>query len=168
MQTLSGAVFDEDGNTILVDTQRYDLVLDLVEQTDHSIVFYNWKHQSRYMAEQASKRGITYEVIDGSRTNKERADIVQKFQDGHYRTLFLQVQAASHGLTLTRATHTIWASPTYLADYYLQANGRVFRIGQKDRTVTVHVEAEKTIEKKVYKALNSKLSSIDLLTEALS
>lgn len=168
LQTLSGSVFNEDGDPILVDKQRYDLVLDLVESTEHSIVFFNWRHQSKYMQDCAKYRGVSFETIDGSRSNKERAEIVQNFQDGKYQTLFLQVQAASHGLTLTRADTTIWASPTYLADYYEQANARVFRIGQKKRTFTIHVEAEGTVEKKVYSALQDKLRSIDLLTEALT
>ena len=167
LQIASGAVYDSTGNAHLVDTQRYDLVLDIADNTQYSVVFYNWKSQREHMMAAAQKRGISATFIDGSVTNNKRRDIVNDFQAGRYRIIFLQVKAASHGLTFTRAYTTIWACPSYLADYYQQANARVYRIGQKHRTLTINIAAENTLDNIVYKKLNGKINDIDLLNEAI-
>ena len=167
LQTLSGAVYDEEGKPHLVDPQRYELIMDLVDQTDHSVVFYNWTSQRLHLMELATKNKVNATFIDGTVNDKERHQRVNDYQAGKYKTIFLQVKAAAHGLTLTRATTTIWSCPTYLADYYIQANARIYRIGQKKRTTVINVEAEGTLEKRVYENLNGKLNSIELLNEAL-
>jgi len=168
LQCCSGAIIDtETGDKHLVDTQRYDLVLDLVDQTPHSVVFYNWKHQREYMTEQAAKRNISYTFIDGTVSFKKREQIINDYQAGKYTTIFLQLKSSSHGLTLTKATHTIWSCPSYLGDYYKQANRRVYRIGQTKRTTVINIEAENTLEKTVYEKLDGKLNAMELLTEVL-
>jgi hypothetical protein len=45
LQIASGAVYENDHKYHLIDTSRYELVMDLVEERKHSIVFYLWKHQ---------------------------------------------------------------------------------------------------------------------------
>lgn len=169
LQSCSGSIIDTaTGKHHLVDTQRYDLVLDLIEQTKHSVVFYNWKHQREYMIENAEKRGISYAFIDGTVIKQgARSKIIDDYQAGKYQTIFLQLKSSSHGLTLTKATHTIWTCPSYLSDYYKQANRRVYRIGQKKRTTVINIEAENTLEETVYKKLNGKLNAMNLLTEIL-
>ena len=168
LQCASGAVYDsETGDKHLVDTQRYDLVLDLIQQTDHSVVFYNWKSQREYMTQQADKRKIVYTFIDGTVSFKARKQIIDDYQAGKYETIFLQLKSSSHGLTLTKATHTIWTCPSYLSDYYKQANRRVYRIGQDKRTTVINIEAEDTLDHVVYEKLDGKLNAMELLTEAL-
>lgn len=168
LQIASGAVYDSEGKPHIVDTQRYDLTLDLVMENKHSVVFYNWTSQKEYMMNIASIRGLNACFIDGSVPVEKRGKLVEDFQAGNYDVIFLQLKAASHGITLTKAFTTIWAGPSYLADHYQQANARVFRIGQKQRCVTINIEAEGTLDAKVYKVLNDKLTSMDLLSEALS
>lgn len=168
LQIASGSVYDTStGTAHLVDTQRYELVLDLVAQTDHAVVFYNWQSQREEMMKLAAQRKLSATFIDGKVSTNERSKRVTEFQNGDYQVIFLQVKAASHGITLTRAATTIWSCPSYLADYYQQANARVYRIGQTQRTITINIEAENTLEQLVYLKLNDKLSSIELLTEAL-
>ena len=167
LQIASGAVYDENGNVHLVDTQRYELVLDIVNNTPHAVVFYNWRSQREFMMDLASKRGIDATFIDGTVNNTKRKERVNDFQAGKYKVIFLQVKAASHGLTLTKAYTTIWSCPSYLADYYQQANARVYRIGQKHRTLTINIEAENTLDGIVYSKLNGKINDIDLLNAAI-
>jgi len=168
LQCASGAVINTETQiNHLIDTQRYDLVLDLVQQTKHSVVFYNWKHQREYMVEQAIKRKITHSYIDGTVSFTKRKTIIDDYQSGKYTTIFLQLKSSSHGLTLTQATHTIWSCPSYLSDYYKQANHRVYRMGQTKRTTIINIEAEDTLDNVVYTKLNTKLNAMELLTEAL-
>jgi SNF2 family DNA or RNA helicase len=169
LQLASGAAYSEAGYAVL-DKTRYELVLDLVEERTHSIVFFNWKHQKEQLVELANKRGITYEVIDGDTPHKRRTQIVEAYQAGHYQTLFLHPATGAHGLTLTRGRTTIWSSPIFQADWLKQGIHRICRGGQTEKTETIFVEANDTLEHRVYERLNDKttrmVSLLDILNEA--
>lgn len=168
LQIASGAVKNtETGISHLVDLQRYELVLDICDDVEHAVVFYNWKSQRDYFLQQSLKRGLSVTHIDGDVKAKDRKTRVADFQDGKYDIIFLQLKSSSHGLTLTKASHTIWSCPSYLADYYSQGNNRVFRIGQTKRTCVINIEAKNTLDEKVYGMLDNKLNAMELLTDEL-
>ncbi len=150
LQIASGAVYDAEGDYHVVDTSRYELIADLVEARKHSIVFFNWVHQRDLLMEEFKKRGITSTLIDGSVSKTRREAAVTDYQAGMYRVLLAHPQSAAHSLTLTRGTSTIWSSPTYNLEHYLQGNRRIYRAGQTQKTETVDVLAEQTIEGHVY------------------
>jgi SNF2 family DNA or RNA helicase len=98
--------------------------------------------------------------------NPDHPEVADEFQTGQYQVLFAHPQSAGHGLTLTKGTATIWASPTYNLEHYLQGLKRVHRIGQKDKTETIVIVAEGTIDEKVWTALQAKnVKMTNLLTE---
>jgi len=72
-------------------------------------------------------------------------------------------------LTLTKGTTTIWASPTYNLEYWLQGNKRIYRAGQTERTETIVLLAQDTIESRVFARMTDKnkrqTSLLDLLQE---
>jgi SNF2 family DNA or RNA helicase len=156
MQIASGAVYDESGNYAEIDTGRYELVADLVQQRGHCVVFFNWKHQRDNLIKEFQNRGITYALIDSSVSDKKRAEAVTLFQKGFYKVLLAHPQSAAHGLTLTRGTSTIWTSPTYNLEHFLQGNKRIYRISQTEPTETIILLAHGTIEEKVYDKLLTK------------
>jgi len=164
LQISSGAVYDEVGNYHLSDTGRYEMITDLVEQRTHSIVFFLWKHQRDELEAEFTRRGITFTTIDADTSDAKRHSSVEHFQQGFFRVLLAHPQSAAHGLTLTRATSTIWASPTYNLEHFLQGNRRIYRAGQTQKTETIVLLAPGTLEEKVYQVLSTKgASQIDLL-----
>jgi SNF2 family DNA or RNA helicase len=167
LQIASGAAYNEDGEYTLVASERYELVIDLVEQRKHSIVFFNWEHQRDELIKEAKKRGLSYAVYDGSVTSDtERAAIVDGFQIGQYRVLFAHPQSAGHGLTLTKGTATIWASPTYNLEHFRQGLKRIYRIGQGEKTETIVIVAEGTRDAMAFGAMANKDARMtDLLAE---
>jgi SNF2 family DNA or RNA helicase len=93
-----------------------------------------------------------------------RTNTVNSFQAGELKFLLCHAQSAGHGLTLTRGIATIWASPTDNAEHYMQANARIWRGGQTQKTETILISAQGTIEEKAYKALTEKVTNMnDLL-----
>lgn len=166
LQVAAGVVYT-DGGVKVLDTGRSELILDLVEKRQHSIVFFNWSHQKEQLAAEAKKRGVTYEIIDGSVPNKRRAEIVEAYQAGFFQTLFLHPKTGAHGLTLTKGTATIWASPIYEPDYLKQGKHRVYRGGQTQPTETILVEALGTVEKKVFDILDGKQEGMESLLSLL-
>lgn len=156
LQVASGAVYDGTGNYQLVDTARYEMVLDMVEARKHSLVIFLWKHQRDLLIAEAEKRGISFAVLDGSSSDRERDEIVKGYQAGIYRVLFGHPKTVAHGYTLTRGTATIWASPTYDLEHFKQGSKRQHRLGQTEKTETIVVVANGTIEEKVYESMLAK------------
>lgn len=157
LQIASGAVYgEEEGKYQAIDTGRYELVADLVEQRRHTVVFFNWTHQRDELIKEFQKRGITYALIDGSVSDKDRKLAVDHFQAGFYRVLLAHPQSAAHGLTLTKGTATVWASPTYNLEHFIQGNKRIYRAGQTQKTETIVVIAPGTVEEQVFQKLSIK------------
>ena len=163
LQIASGTVYDEFGTAINIEDGRYQLISDLVAARSHSLVFFNWRHQADKLEEIFRKEGITCCRIDG--TVKDKAPVVRDFQNGLYQVCLAQPQSAAHGLTLTRATTAIWASPTYNLEHFVQGNRRIYRAGQTRRTETILLTARNTIEEKVYQKLDKKgVRQLDFLS----
>lgn len=153
LQVASGAVYSSPEVYHVVDTERYEMILDMVEQRKHSLVIYLWKHQRDLLVAEAEKRGVRYCVFDGESTDRQRAEMEQGYQAGVYQVMFGHPQTVAHGLTLTKGTATIWASPTYNLEWFVQGSKRQHRIGQKEKTETIIVVAPGTLEEKVYDSM---------------
>lgn len=167
LQIASGAVYDSEGSYHVIDTARYELVADLATECKHSVVFFNWSHQRDMLIEELKKREVTYALIDGSVGRNKRAEAVEAYQAGMYRVLLAHPQSAAHGLTLTRGTRTVWASPTYNLEHWIQGNHRIERAGQTQKTDTANVLAEGTIEEHVYSVMTEKKGKLQDLLEYL-
>ncbi len=168
LQMASGAVYDDESVIRLYDTDRYNLVLDLAEQRAQCVVAFSWRHQRDNLCGLADTRGITYGIIDGSVSQPNRIKVIEQFQAGLIKIIFAHPASAAHGLTLTRGTTTIWASPVYNAEHYIQFNKRIYRIGQKRRTETLLVTAEDTIDVDVALRLMGKVAKMTDLLEMLT
>lgn len=166
LQIASGAVYNGEDDYVLLDSGRYEMILDLIEARTHTVTFFNWKHQRDELVKEAEKRGISFAVYDGSTKDREREQIVADFQAGKLRTIFAHPQSAGHGLTLTRGVATIWASPTYNLEHFAQGWKRVHRIGQTQKTETIMVVAKGTLDERVWEVLQNKEAKMaDLLRE---
>ena len=157
LQIASGAVYGATGeDAVLVDDGRYKMILDLVEERQHSLVFFHWKHQRDALVAEAERRGLSHCVLDGDANDNERTAMVAGYQAGQYRVMFAHPRSAAHGLTLTRGTTTIWSSPTYDLELFEQGSKRQHRMGQTQKTETITVIAPDTIDTRVYEILQGK------------
>jgi len=168
LQLCTGAIYDEQGVVQSVHPDRYELVMQLVQERKNSLVAFNWKHEKQHMTALAEKLGIKYSTIDGDTPAHRRKDIVDRMQAGHLQVVFCHPQSAGHGLTMTKATSVIWASPTYNAEHYQQFNRRIYRAGQTQRTEVIHIAARNTWETEVYEKLQSKLKRMEELLTILN
>lgn len=150
LQVCSGAAYSENGEYVVIDTARYELVADLMEERAHSIAFFLWRHQKEQMILELTKRGMTFAVIDGDTPDHRRAEIVNEFQAGQYQTLLLHPRTGAHGLTLTAADTCFIISPIIEADLMEQGIRRIYRGGQDKVTNIVYICAKGTVEELVY------------------
>lgn len=166
LQICSGAVYSELSVQVL-DAGRYELICDLIAERDHTVTFFVWRHQRDQIAKMAETRGLTYAILDGTTPDRERHQIIQEFQAGKYRTLLLHPQTGAHGLTLTRATATLWCSPIYQPDFLSQGLHRIYRGGQTKPTENLLIEAVDTVEAIAYDILNTKGTKMNTLLELI-
>jgi SNF2 family DNA or RNA helicase len=162
-QIASGAMYTgEDDKYVVLCDERIELIMDLLEARPHSLVAFQWKHQRDQLVAAATARGYSHAVIDGEVSGVDRNKVVEDFQGGKLKVLFAHPKSAGHGLTLTRATTTIWASPRYEPDVFKQFNARINRVGQTERTETIMVCASGTVDERVYRAMDKKMSAMEL------
>jgi SNF2 family DNA or RNA helicase len=166
LQMASGGVYDDSGEYTIIDSGRYNLVMDLVEERKHCVVFFNWVHQRDELIKEAERRGLSYALIDGTSSSKDREEAVRNYQAGFYKVLFAHPQSAGHGLTLTKGTTTIWAGPTHNLEHFLQGFKRIYRIGQTEKTETIVIIANGTKDELVWDMCQRKDMKLkDLLKE---
>ena len=156
LQIASGAVYESPSKYHVIDAGRYKMILDLVEERQHSLVFFHWKHQRDLLIAEAQARKVAFCVLDGDVNETERNAMVMRYQAGQYQVMFAHPKSAAHGLTLTRGTTTIWSSPTYDAEIDAQGSKRQHRIGQTQKTETITIVAPGTIDERVVEVLARK------------
>jgi SNF2 family DNA or RNA helicase len=109
--------------------------------------------------------GYTNEVIQGSVPPRERANIINRFQDQvDPKVLVIQPQSASHGVTLTAADTLVFWSPVMSVETYIQCIGRIDRVGQRNPCTVVHLQGSEA-ERRVYDMLQGKVDSHQKLVD---
>lgn len=160
LQLLSGAVYSSPTSYEVVDTRRYELITDLVRERQHSLTFFLWKHQKDLLSSYFQRSDISFAVLDGETPDHRRLEIVRDYQAGKLQTLLLHPDTGAHGLTLTRGTTAIVASPIYRADWLKQIKHRVYRGGQTQATNMLLVCAKDTVEEPIYAKLSNRTAKM--------
>ena len=168
LQISCGAAYTDDREIVEFDSApRLGVLEEILEETDRKvIIFALFKSTIDTIHTHLNKRGIPTEFINGTVTPPRRADIIRRFQnEENPRVLVMQPQATAHGITLTRADTVVFYGPLMSVEQYTQAIARADRKGQDSEKVTViHIQGS-PIEKKMFRALEDKVSDNLLITE---
>jgi SNF2 family DNA or RNA helicase len=166
LQVSCGAVYSDSGDVVEVDCRnRLREVVDIVNATTNKVVvFVPFRHAITILADRLKSEKISAEVVNGEVSAQKRADIFHAFQTtDDPRVLVIQPQSAAHGITLTAADTIVWFGPIASVETWLQANERINRPPQKNKMTIIKI-CGSPIEKRVYKALESKESQHRMLT----
>jgi SNF2 family DNA or RNA helicase len=119
------------------------------------------------MLERELSKDYTVAVVNGSVSASERNRIFRSFQeDKDPHVLIAHPATMAHGLTLTAASTIVWYGPITSNEQYVQANGRVERIGKRHVSNVIHIEAT-DLEAKMYKRLEGKQKLQGLLLDLI-
>ena len=101
----------------------------------------------------------------GGVSNDDRAHAVEAFQKDPKILYFVgQPQSGGMGLTLTAATYAIYYSNSFDLETRLQSEDRCHRIGTTENVTYIDIEATKTVDGKIIKALRDKKNLADIVT----
>lgn len=158
-QMANGAVYDEDKNYIEIHDRKLDALEDLIEQANGKpvLVAYWFKHD----LERIKKRFTVREI----KTSKDIAD----WNNGSIPVAVIHPASAGHGLNIQEGGSTlIWFGLTWSLELYLQTNARLWRQGQKSKTVVIHhIITKGTTDERIMKALQTKETTQDALMDAV-
>lgn len=168
LQISCGAAYTDDKEVIEFDAApRLSVLEEILEETSRKvIIFALFRSTIDTIHKHLLKRNITAEVIHGDITPPKRADIIRRFQtEKDPRVLVMQPQATAHGITLTAADTVVFFGPLMSVEQYVQAIARADRKGQdSDKVTVIHIQGS-PIEKRMFKALEGKVTDNTLLTQ---
>jgi len=168
LQISCGAAYTESGEVVEFDAApRLAVLEEILEETSRKvIIFALFTSSIDSIHNYLLKKGITAEMIRGDVPASKRGDIIRRFQtDPDPRVLVMQPQASAHGITLTAADTVVFYGPLMSVEQYVQCCARADRKGQtSDKVTVIHIQGS-PIEKKMFKALETKVSDHSLLTE---
>lgn len=166
LQIACGAVYSDDGSVVDFRAKaRLQEMLSVVNECREKVlVFSQYRSSIRLIAEFLEKEGIECAVIDGGVSETARKTQIDLFQNTDmHKVLIMQPQTAAHGLTLTRASTTIWFGPVSSLEIWRQANARMDRPGQVN-SMTIVKLCGSPVERKVYNVLQRReATQADLL-----
>jgi SNF2 family DNA or RNA helicase len=140
-QVAAGWVKDDEGKIHEIDSKsRLDELWEIYQNTHRGklVVFAAFRAAVEGIAKFFKGKKVVVEFIYGSTPQNQRADFINRFQNGDINVLIIQPQSSSHGITLTAADTIVWHSLVPSGEVYNQANGRITRIGQTRKQTIIH------------------------------
>lgn len=163
-QMANGAVYTDNGQTANIHDRKLDALEDIIEAANGKpiLVAYWFKHDLVRIKIRLQKLHIPFVTL-------ETSESIRKWNRGEITAALVHPASAGHGLNLQYGGNTIiWFGLTWSLELYQQANARLWRQGQNSNTVVVqHIITEKTIDKRILKALSQKDTTQQALIDAV-
>lgn len=158
LQMANGAVYDENGQAILIHDRKLDALDDLIEGANGKpvLIAYWFKHDLERIKKRFKVRELK-ESQDIADWNKEKIPVA-----------VIHPASAGHGLNLQAGGSTlIWFGLTWSLELYQQTNARLWRQGQKHSVIIHHIVCSETIDENVILTLGHKEKTQEELIKAV-
>lgn len=147
-----------------------EAITSVVKQGGNPIVFSRFNAPMFWLREQWKQYGVESEetcVLHGGLSGRKKDDLIENFQSGGVRILFIQVKMAE-GFNLTRSQDVIFLGRSWSPAVNAQATGRAHRMGQTG-TVNVQIPIVRgTIEERIDKRLAAKDADAEQALKSVS
>tara|TARA_R110000765_G_scaffold39772_1_gene86225 strand:+ start:1041 stop:2585 length:1545 start_codon:yes stop_codon:yes gene_type:complete len=124
---------------------------------DKVIVFGNYQEATIKLG---NKFGVV--AITGKTPSDERQPIIDKFQsDPNVRVLVITVRTGNVGLNLVEANHVVFNDYSYSPSDMMQAEARIYRLGQTKKAYVHYLTSQGTVDEDVIGVLTTKQNIIN-------
>lgn len=148
---------------------KLDALEELIEELQGAplLVAYEFSHEIERIKNRFGKN-VPY--IGGGVSSNRSKELEVAWNSGELPVLFGHPASIGHGLNLQKAgNHIAWLTPTWDYELYDQFNRRVYRQGNKSKTVFVHrLIVQGTVDKYVLMKLRNKGRTQESLFSALT
>ena len=143
--------------------QILDYVNDTLENESKLIIFAHHKEVIETLERELSKE---HEVvkIDGSVSQEDRQNAVDRFQKGTANIFLGSIRACSEAITLTASNHVIFSEIDWTPGKNIQAEDRAYRIGQKNTVNITYLVYENSVDEYI---LNTNITKEEVINKAL-
>jgi SNF2 family DNA or RNA helicase len=168
VQIACGVAYGDNGENVELDcSPRVNVVKELIEEAGSKVIVFVPLTGTLHMLEKELSKQWSVGVVNGEVSAAKRNQIFHDFQHTKEpHVLIAHPGTMSHGLTLTSASTIIWYGPITQNEQYVQANGRVERIGKRHVSNVVHIEAT-DLERRMYERLKTKQKLQGLLLDMI-
>lgn len=139
-----------------IHNEKTEAAMEIVEDLGGkgAIIAYHFRHD----LDRLKKAFPDAPVLGSGLSANELSRLVDGWNAGKYPVLLAHAQSAGHGLNLQEfGVAVIWYSLTYSRELFDQLNARIYRQGQRAKTVVVHmIVADDTVDLDVVQALERK------------
>ncbi len=133
------------------DSAKFELLMDmlpaLLAEGRKVLLFSQFTEMLRLIAGELDRRRIRYVTLTGE--TRDRAEPVQRFQDGDVPLFLLSLKAGGVGLNLTAADTVIHYDPWWNPAAEAQASDRAHRIGQDKPVFVFRLITAGTVEERI-------------------
>ena len=130
-------LYHEDNENIKI--PKLIWIVNKIKNGDKLVVFTQYNRVLEYMKIILDSYEIPYGFINGSMPIKKRGKAIHDFQtNDNIKIFILTTKSANTGITLTSASSIVFLEPCTNKNKYIQAIGRINRLGQKKREINVY------------------------------
>ena len=127
-----------------------DIIRENIGENRKVLLFSQFTSVLKNIGKMLTKNGIEYYYLDGSTKPEERIELVNKFNNGEDKKVFLiSLKAGGTGLNLTSANVVVHFDPWWNPAVEDQATDRAHRFGQKNVVQVIKLIAEGSVEDKI-------------------
>ena len=163
-QLANGAIYSDDGEIISIHDAKLNALEDIYESSQgHPFLLAYWfRHDLVRIKERLDKLGADYQIINTDQSIKD-------WNAGKIEVGLIHPASCGHGINLQKGgSHIVFFGQTWSLELYQQTVARLWRQGQKSKTVVVqHIVAKDTVDERILKALSEKDVTQSALIEAV-
>lgn len=163
-QLANGAIYSDDGEIISIHDAKLCALEDIYESSQgHPFLLAYWfRHDLVRIKERLDKLGVNYQIINTDQSIKD-------WNAGKIEVGLIHPASCGHGINLQKGgSHIVFFGQTWSLELYQQTVARLWRQGQKSKTVVVqHIVAKDTVDERILKALSEKDVTQSALIEAV-
>ena len=139
-----------------------ELIQNITEGGEKVVVFSSFVDPLMRLQDYFKEQSV---LLTGATENKERFEIVKKFQEDPKIKIFLGgIKSAGVGITLTKASNVLFLDYSWTPADHKQAEDRAHRIGSEHDSITIYtLHAKGTIDDIMFKMLNKKRDVVEKL-----